>query len=95
MKTQYIVQCKDIHKRKLFYKYLISNGVKPVDNFKNQNFINNNFPFVVESNGKFWICESITCCTTAVSCGAIIDMKKYFNIQEDKSYALILKNKKL
>lgn len=92
---QYIVQCNNISERKIFYNYLIGNDYKPVDNFKHQNFINNNFPFILEPNNTFWICESITCCAAAASCGAIITMQEYFNLMEKQKNELVLKNKNL
>lgn len=92
---QYIIQCKNINERKSFYNYLIDNDYKPVDNFRHQNFINNSFPFVLEPNNTFWICESITCCAAAASCGAIITMQEYFNLTEKQKHELVLKNRNL
>ncbi|MBQ3021609.1 MAG: hypothetical protein IJD92_05260 [Bacilli bacterium] len=91
MKNQYIVQSSNINDRKNFYNFLIDNGYIPVANFKHQNFINNKFPFVVESNKTFWICESITCCAAAASCGAIISIDEYFNIIKNNDSKLVLK----
>ena len=84
MNNQYIVKCKDIEERKMLYNYLIDNGYQPVDNFKHQNFINNTFPFVIEPNQTFWICESISCCAAASSCHAIITVNEYFNCIKNK-----------
>lgn len=91
MKKQYIVQSNNIDERKSFYNYLIDNGYKPKENFKNRNYINNHFPFVIEHDKTFWISESITCCAAAYSCGAIITIDEYFNIIKENKHELILK----
>ena len=43
MVKQYIVQSNNIEERRNFYNYLVNNGYKPIENFKQQNFINNKF----------------------------------------------------
>lgn len=86
MKKQYIVQSNNINEREIFYNFLINNGYIPVKN--NKNYINNKFPFVVEPNKTFWICESITCCAAAASCGAIITIDQYFNIIKNNSFKI-------
>ena len=91
MRKQYIVKCKDTTEREYFYNYLISNNFKPIEKFKHQNFIDNIFPFVVEPNNTFWICESITCCAAAASCGVIITVDEYFNRTKDSKKILSLK----
>lgn len=93
MNKQYIVQSYDIEERNNFYHYLINNGYTPIENFKNQNFINNKFPFVIEDNKTFWICESITCCAAASCCKAIITIDKYFDIIKKDEKQLVLKIK--
>ena len=95
MEKQYIVQSHNTSERLCFYNYLITNGYVPVKNFQNQNFINNNFPFVIEANRTFWICQSITCCAAAASCGAIISIDDYFNIIKQNNKTLILKKRKI
>ena len=91
MHKQYIIKCKDNTERKYFYDYLIGNNFKPVEKFKHKNFIDNVFPFVVEPNNTFWICESITCCAAAASCGAIITVDEYFKCIKDQRKSLSLK----
>ena len=91
MEKQYIVQSNNIDERRLFYNYLISNGFSPIENFKQQNFVNNQFPFIIEHDKTFWICESITCCAAAASCGAIITIDEYFNIIKNNTVELVLK----
>ena len=54
MKKQLIVLPKDILERKELYDYLINNNYKVLENYKNVDFINNKFPFVIESNKTFW-----------------------------------------
>lgn len=95
MKKQYIIRCNNIDERKCFYNYLIDSGYKPMDNFKHQDFINNRFPFVVEPNHTFWVCESIACCAAAVSCGAIITIQEYFYLIEKQKRESVSKVRKL
>ena len=85
MKKQYIIKCSDIFEREQFYNYLIKNGYKPIDNFKHQKFIDNHFPFVIEPNKTFWICESITCCAAASHAGIMITIDDYFKIIDNKT----------
>ncbi len=91
MVKQYIVQSNNIEERRNFYNYLVNNGYKPIENFKQQNFINNKFPFVIEHDKTFWICESITCCAVASACGAIISVDEYFNIVKNHEYKFVCK----
>lgn len=93
---QYLVQSTNLEERNEFYNYLINNGYTPVNNLKKQTIINNKFPFVIEENNTFWICESITCCAVASSNGRIISIKEYFNnINKDNSKLILkLKNNK-
>ena len=73
---QYIVSVKD-NNRKEFYDYLIKKGYMPIDRHISHDFINNNFPFVIEDNNTFWICESITCCACATAKKRIISSEKF------------------
>ena len=91
MDKQYIVNSKDISERETLYNYLMDNGYQPVENFKHQEFINNTFPFVIESNQTFWICESITCCAAASSCNAIITIYDFFDYINDKKKLMLIK----
>jgi hypothetical protein len=84
MNTQHIVRCKDNSERKLLYNYLINNGYEPVEIFKSQNFISNHFPFVIEPNKTFWICESVTCCAAATSQGVMKTVDEFFDIINNK-----------
>ena len=93
MNKQYIVQSYIIDERKFFYDYLIDNDYSPVENFKHIDFINNKFPFVIEPNKTFWICQSITCCAAASQCGAIITIEDYFTIAKNNNYQLIINPK--
>ena len=80
MKKQYIVQSNSINEKKKFYNHLINKGYKPIKNIEQQKIINSHFPFVIEQDNFFWICESITCCAAATSCSAIITIDKYLDI---------------
>ncbi len=70
---QYIVNCTK-EERVILYNYLINNGYKP---YFNQEYINNTFPFVIEPNKTFWICESITCCACATQTGNMLTLDEY------------------
>ncbi len=76
---QYIVSVKE-NKRREFYNYLIKKGYKPIERHISDNYINNIFPFVIEENNTFWICESITCCACAVSQKRIINSEEFKKI---------------
>ena len=92
MNNQYIVNCRNVDERLVLYNYLINNNYQPVHIY--QDIINNKFPFVIESNNTFWICESITCCAAAVSCGVMITIEEFFNqINANKKTLLIKKDK--
>ena len=95
MKRQYIVECK-LDEREIFYNYLIISGYKPLKNFNRQRFIDNHFPFVVEPDNTFWICESITCCAAAKQSGVMISMDEFFECikQKDSVVVKVLKTKK-
>ena len=95
MNRQYIVECKP-NEREIFYNYLIISGYKPVENFKKQRFIDNHFPFVIEPNNTFWICESISCCAAAKQIGVMISMDDFFECikQKDNILIKVLKKKK-
>lgn len=75
---QYIVQPQK-EERNNFYLYLIENGYTPVDNYPQDYYINNRFPFVIEDNNTFWICESITCCACAAQRKRIISVDSFKN----------------
>ena len=72
---QYIVNCRGRMARINFYNYLIKNGYIPNHRHITSNYMNSRFPFVIESDKYFWICESITCCARASQNGQIIDSK--------------------
>ena len=76
---QYIVSVKG-DKRRDFYNYLIRNGYMPIERHISDNYINSIFPFVIEDNNTFWICESITCCACAASRKRIINSEEFKKI---------------
>ena len=88
MKRQYIIKCSNKTERKELYDYLIENGYKPVENFKNRDFINNHFPFVIEPNKTFWVCESVTCCAIASMRNIMITVNDYYEIIKNENPTL-------
>ena len=79
MRTQFIVEENDAHKRKDFYDYIVNKYdfkiLYPYDRVK---FINSKFPFIVDFKEKnFWVCESITCCAAAASQKVIITIDEF------------------
>ncbi len=72
---QFIVQEKDIKKRKTFYSYL-HNNFKLKDNC--ENIIESTFPFVVDFNdNSLWVCSSITCLACASQSKKIISINEF------------------
>ena len=82
MKEQYIVQCKDKKERKYLYTFLINNDYILIHNFTYQRVLNSAFPFVIEPNNTFWICESITCCAAAYANNGIISFNEFINLYQ-------------
>lgn len=95
LRTQFIINEPDKIKRGHFYDYLINNYNFNISfPFTRENFININFPMVVDFKEKnFWVCNSITCNACAAQQGVMITLDEYF-IQE-KELLKIKKYKKL
>ncbi len=82
MKKQEIVICRDTNERKYLYNYLINNGYVSKENKSKKYYIDNHFPFVIESDNTFWICDSITCLACASSKKVIKTLNDYINVIE-------------
>lgn len=83
-KTQYIVQEDNKMKREQFYDFIIKNyDLKITYPYYKEEFINSNFPFVIDFKEKlFWICESITCCAAAAQRGVIFTIDEFKKMKE-------------
>ena len=80
---QYIVNENDLLKREEFYDYILNNyNMKISYPFNKERFIDNHFPFVIESDNTFWICDSITCLACASSKKVIKTLNDYINVIE-------------
>ena len=77
MKKQYIVLPKDKKERKDFYNYLMNNGYFDLEDYLEERYINSHFPFVIESDKSFWLCESVTCCACASQNKQIISCEEF------------------
>ena len=81
MRKQFIVDEKDLNKRKEFYNYIVNTyDFKVCYPYTKESFINNKFPFVVDFNEKkFWISDSITCLACAAQNKVIFTIDDFFN----------------
>ena len=79
MRTQFIVEENDIHKREDFYDYIVNKyDLKILYPYEKERFINSKFPFIVDFKEKnFWVCESITCCAMAAQNHVIITIDEF------------------
>ena len=80
MKKQVIVLCRDTNERKYLYNYLINNGFVSKEKKRKKYYIDNYFPYVIEPDNTFWICDSITCLACASSKKLIKTLKDYMNM---------------
>lgn len=75
---QYIVQCHGTE-RVYFLNYLLNNNFILANNINYSEIIESKFPFVIEDDNTFWICESITCCACAAQAKRIINVRTFIN----------------
>ena len=85
MRTQFIVEEHDKLKREQFYNYI--NDKYNFNNwypFEKEEFIESNFPFVVDFKEKsFWIVDSITCCACAAQAKVIISIDEFKKMEKN------------
>ena len=74
---QYLIQEKDITKKKKFYTYIHKKyKLKDMDNLLDM--INKPYPLVVDLDEKnMWICTSITCLACAAQNKQIISIEEF------------------
>jgi len=76
-KAQYIIVENNIKKRREFYNYIMDN-YKLKTYGKDEAYINNIFPFVVDFKAKkFWICDSVKLCGMAVQYKKTMTMDEF------------------
>lgn len=80
MKKQVIVLCRDTNERKYLYNYLINNGFVSKEKKRKKYYIDIHFPYVIEPDNTFWICDSITCLACASSKKLIKTLNDYMNM---------------
>ena len=83
----FIVQEENKRKRGKFYDYITKKyDLKITYPYYKENFIESNFPFVIDFKERlFWVCESVTCCAAAASAHVIISIEEFKKIEKERS----------